>query len=94
MTVDQEKLNRDLIDNAREENLKQVKYLIEKGADVNAKDNEGNTALIKSSRKGYLEVVKCLIEKGADINTKNNCGITIVHFHSKIYKSIANNYYK
>ena len=42
----QEKLNKNLIDNARYGKLEKVKYLIEQGADINAKANDGYTALI------------------------------------------------
>ena len=48
-----------------------VKFLVEKGADVNAKNIRGNTALMWASRMGNLEVAKLLLEKGADINAKN-----------------------
>ena len=45
--VKQERLNKELIENAEKGRLKRVKYLISKGADVNAKDNSGYTALIQ-----------------------------------------------
>ena len=45
-----------------------VKYLIDHGADPNAKDDIGRTALILASENGQFEIVKCLIEHGADPN--------------------------
>ena len=48
-----------------------VKYLLEKDADVNAKDNDKRSALHLTSEKGHLELVPCLIEKGADVNAKD-----------------------
>ena len=42
----QEKLNNELIENARDGNLEQVETLVEQGADIETKDNEGYTALI------------------------------------------------
>jgi len=42
-----------------------VKFLIEKGADFNAKDNNGETLLHKAAYGDKLDVVKLLIEKGA-----------------------------
>ena len=51
-----------------EARLKKLKYLLYLGADVNAKDENGNTPLIQATRGGDLEVVKCLVQNGADIN--------------------------
>ena len=48
--------------------IKEVKRLIEEGANVNAVDEDGMTALYWASRWGYSEIVKMLIEKGADVN--------------------------
>ncbi len=49
---------------------------IENRADIEAKDNYGNTPLISASAYGHVEVVKFLIESGADIEAKNNYGNT------------------
>lgn len=49
--------------------LSVVKYLIEKGYDVNADDG---FALIYSAQRGHLSVVKLLVENGADINAIGN----------------------
>ena len=48
--------------------LEIVKYLVENGADINAKDNNGWTSLIHAAYNGHLEVVKYLVENKADIN--------------------------
>merc|ERR1711924_366490 len=40
--------------------------LLDKKADVNAKDEDGETPLMKASAKGCLEVVKFLLGVGAD----------------------------
>ncbi len=42
-----------------------VKYLVEElGADVNAKDHEGNTALHNAAARGDVEMIKYLVSKG------------------------------
>jgi len=51
-----------------------VKLLLEKGADVNAKDNRGYTALSQASKYGQLEVAKLLLKKGANVNAKEDWG--------------------
>ncbi|PQE18637.1 ankyrin repeat protein [Rutstroemia sp. NJR-2017a BVV2] len=49
-----------------------VKLLLEKGADIESKeDGEGWTALLVASKNGYETIVKLLLEKGADIESKD-----------------------
>lgn len=45
-----------------------VKYLIDRGADVNAHVMGDETPLIRAAWSGHLEVVKYLVKKGADVN--------------------------
>ena len=53
--------------------------LIEKGADVHAKDNNGWTPLHWASYRGNLKMAQLLIEKGADVHAKENKGWTPLH---------------
>ena len=53
-----------------------AKALITKGADVNAKDENGITPLIFAAGEGHTEIVKELIAKGADVNVKDEKGFS------------------
>lgn len=50
--------------------LEGVGKALDQGADIEAKDNIGQTALIAASRRGNLDIVRLLIERGADVNAR------------------------
>jgi ankyrin repeat protein len=58
------------------ENLDVAKLLIENGADLAKKDEDGNTALHMACDKGVADVVQLLIDAKADVNARNNDGKT------------------
>jgi ankyrin repeat protein len=54
-----------------------VKYLIEElGAEVNARDHEGNSALHNAASRGDVEMILYLVSKGADVKAVNREGQT------------------
>jgi ankyrin repeat protein len=56
-----------------------VKFLVEEaGADVNARDHEGNSALHHAASRGDVEMLKYLVSKGADPLVVNREGQTTV----------------
>jgi hypothetical protein len=55
-----------------------AKLLIEKGANINAGNNEGSTALLIAAFFCHTETVKLLLDKGADVNAKNIRGETVL----------------
>jgi hypothetical protein len=50
--------------------------LIDRGLDVNAQANDGQTALHGAAMQGYDEVIKFLAGKGARLDTKDKDGFT------------------
>ena len=53
-----------------------AELLVQHGADVNAKNNDGGTSLHAAAFLGRVEIVKLLVQHEADINAKNNDGET------------------
>ena len=62
------------------QHTKLIKYLIHKGADVNALNRFKYTPLHHACENGKIEIVKYLIEKGADVNALNRHEYTPLHF--------------
>jgi ankyrin repeat protein len=60
----------------RNGDLKQVKSLLAKGANINAQDADGTTPLMHAVVNAGADCVKLLIEKGADPNLSNKVGAT------------------
>lgn len=56
--------------------------LIDRGADVQARNDYGWTVLLEASRQGHTEVVKMLLDKGAEVNQANRLGITPLMYAS------------
>ena len=65
---------------ARSGRYEMCKLLIEKGADVNAKSNDGSTPLHWAAIKGQPRICKLLLDNGADVNATETDGETPLHF--------------
>ena len=56
-----------------------AELLVDKGADIEAKNNGGYTPLDSAVGSNSIDMTRLLIEKGADINTRSNAGSTPLH---------------
>ncbi|UCE48728.1 MAG: ankyrin repeat domain-containing protein [Phycisphaerales bacterium] len=61
-----------LLDAARDGNIKQVRSLVERGADTNVRDYRGRTPLHLAAARGYTDIAELLVKGGADINAKSD----------------------
>lgn len=73
-----EKLNNELIDLVKKNELDKVRQVIESGANVNYSGSSGVTAIMPAIYNNNIELVRLLLEKGANIDAKNDSGITVL----------------
>ncbi len=52
-----------------------LRLLVDKGADVNARDNTGDTPLTAAAKRGDVASIRYLLDHGAERNVKNNEGL-------------------
>ena len=64
---------------ARGNDIKAVQWLLANGAEVNAKDDDGDTPLHLAARRNSSEAAAVLLANGAEVNAKNNAGETPLH---------------
>ncbi|MEK6982505.1 MAG: ankyrin repeat domain-containing protein [Candidatus Micrarchaeota archaeon] len=71
--------------------LETIKVLLDNGADVNARDVEGNTSLIRAASEGVQwfgterkEIIELLLRYGADPKIEDNFGLTAAYYASAL----------
>lgn len=75
----------------KKQNFKIVKMLVENGANVNLKDNNGNSPLFEAIEvtRANKEIIRYLIQNGADIYQENDKGISPLSFAETNKKSLV-----
>lgn len=74
------------------DNIVNVRKLIDKGVDINAKNSFGKTPLTLACQNGFENIARLLIENNADIGAKDDYGKNCLHFaaHNGIIRSFPN----
>lgn len=69
-------INEELANAVNAADADRIRFLISKGADVNAKDNSGYAPLHTAARQKHDDLIKLLIELKADVNAADGDGMT------------------
>ena len=85
-----EKLDNNLIDYVRANNIKAIEELINDGVNLNETDHKGDTPLNWAASYGLAHIIKLLIDGGADVNKQNNNGKTALIFATTFYNKNYN----
>lgn len=64
-----------------------VELLLRYGADVNAKNDDGEVALHYAALDGHTDIVQTLLDHNADVNVKSEIGATPLSLAEKASKS-------
>jgi len=84
------KVTQKLFDAIEDDEISEVESAILNKADINAKDDTGDTPLSLASEYGFLDIVQMLVEHGADLNKTNDSGDTPLKVAvQNCYKDVA-----
>ncbi|HAB18979.1 MAG TPA: hypothetical protein DCE44_21390, partial [Verrucomicrobiales bacterium] len=65
-----------LLDAAETNDESQLRLMLEHGADINARNSDGDTGLHRAARAGAMSSLKLLIDRGANLEATNGYGQT------------------
>ncbi|XP_069677374.1 uncharacterized protein [Periplaneta americana] len=63
--------------------MKKVEILLDKGIDVNTRDNRAKTPILLAATHGHLQLVVMLLERGADINATDKTNNTPILYATR-----------
>src|SRR4051812_34614502 len=66
--------NQSLFAAVKNNDIKAVKYLLNKGANPNAYDDDSDNVPINAAMYASVDCMKLLLKKGAEVNAKNKSG--------------------
>src|SRR5579863_1263583 len=76
--IDADSAVQSLFDALRQGNMAQVKVALNSGADVNSRDQYGNSLLMQAALYGTAADLDFLLARGAQVNAANQTGHTAV----------------
>ena len=80
---------------SKEGNIDLTEFLIENGADINAKMAHGFTPLLYASKNGHHSTIELLVVNGADVDIKDKAGLTpLMHLARNGYIDMVFNFIK
>ncbi|XP_070665253.1 protein VAPYRIN-like [Malus domestica] len=65
--------------------IKVIRTLLEKGLDMDAKDEDGHTALHCAAESGHADVIEMFIKKRVDAEARTNKGVTALHIAESLH---------
>ena len=69
-----------------------IEFLIENGADINARTSHGFTPLLYAAKNGYHSIIELLVVNGADVEINDKAGLTpLMHLARNGYIDIVSN---
>ena len=72
-----------------------IEFLIENGADIDAKTAHGFTPLLYASKNGHHSIIELLVVNGADVDIKDKAGLTpLMHLARNGYIDMVFNFIK
>lgn len=84
----QSRLNDSLLGSATKGDAATVATLIDRGADIDARDSMGMTPLMWATLKGNKETMTVLIEARCDFTISNNDGLTALELAEQNHKTV------
>ncbi|XP_016365820.1 serine/threonine-protein phosphatase 6 regulatory ankyrin repeat subunit C-like [Sinocyclocheilus rhinocerous] len=72
-----------------------AEMLLKSGADVNAEQENGETAMHVAARHGALQMIRALIQEGGDVTWKSKVGenplhVAVRHCHARVVEEVLN----
>ena len=65
------------------------RFLLDRGANINARDKDRHTPLMYTTWRGHLKFARMLLQRGAVIDPQDDCGQTALHFAIKYRQAQA-----